>query len=166
MTAICAKRVMLESYPQIDRGLVGAPRRCSLQNQFNYPTARSGRIMPLQFISGDRDCSFLVGPYPVRERAVFDFERQFLARYRIRPKRRDASLHYRLVLIGSPRCAVVGCKFRKVTTRIQVDKATIASENNDSFRIIAKCRRSASIRAHCFGRNQGPGSDEFFSGLC
>jgi len=74
--------------------------------------------MPLQFIPGDRDCSFLVGPYPVRERAVFDFERQFLARYRIRPKRRDASLHYCLVLIGSPRCAVVGCKFRKVSKRI------------------------------------------------
>jgi hypothetical protein len=112
-----AKRVMPEAViPQIDRGLVGAPRRCSLQNQFNYPAAGPSRIMPLQFISGDRDCSFLVGPYPVRERAVFDFERQFLARYRIRPKRRDASLHYCLVLIGSPRCAVVGCKFRKVTT--------------------------------------------------
>ena len=117
--------------------------------------------MPLQFISSDRDCSLLVGPYPVRERAVFDFERQFLARYRIRPKRRDASLHYCLVLIGSRRCAVVGCKFRKVTTRIQVDKATIAGENNDPFRIVAKCRRSAPIRAHCFGRNQGPDSDEF-----
>jgi hypothetical protein len=35
-----AKRVMPEAViPQIDRGLVGAPRRCSLQNQFNYPTA-------------------------------------------------------------------------------------------------------------------------------
>src|SRR6266513_6395659 len=36
------------------RGLVGAPRRCSLQNQFNYPTAGPSRIVPLQFIFGDR----------------------------------------------------------------------------------------------------------------
>ena len=152
--------------PQIDRGLVGAPRRCSLQNQFNYSAARPSSILPLQFISGDRDCSFLVGPYPVRERAVFDFERELVARYRIRPKRRDASLHYCLVLIGSPGCTVIGCKFGKVAPRIQVDKAAIASENKDPFRIVTKCRRSAPIRAHRVAQNHGPGSDEFFSGLC
>src|SRR5262245_46687618 len=122
--------------------------------------------MPLQFISGDRDCSFLVGPHPVRERAVFNLEREFLVRDRIRPKRRDASLHYCLVLISSTRCAVVRCKFRKVTARQQVDKATIAGENKNSFWILTKCCRSAPIRAHCVARNQGPGSDEFFRGLC
>src|SRR5262249_19599951 len=74
----CHNTHITDAPTELGRGLVGAPRRCSLQNQFNRPTAGPSRIVPLQFISGDRDCSFLVRPYPVRERAVFDFEREFV----------------------------------------------------------------------------------------
>ena len=86
----------------------------SLKDQLDYPTGGPRRVVPLQFIPGDRDRSLLIGARPVWKRTVLDFHREFLARCRVGAENRDAPLHDSLVFVGSPGGAVVGCKFWKV----------------------------------------------------
>src|SRR5262249_25959058 len=79
-TTLCSRACFGEITDCNERGY-----RCglfhSLEHQFNYPATGPRRIAPLQFISGDRDRSWLRSTYPVRKRTVLDFQREVLVRY-------------------------------------------------------------------------------------
>jgi hypothetical protein len=47
---------------------------CSFEHYFYYPTTGPSRVGPLQVISRDRDRSLLLSTFPVRKRAVLDFD--------------------------------------------------------------------------------------------
>src|SRR5262245_33177757 len=87
------------------------------------------------------------------------------ARNRICAKRRDAPLDDCLVLLRRTRIAVVGCEFRKVAARQEINKTTIARENNDPLWVVTKCRNLDAVGAYCVTRNQHPGSDDVLGGL-